>query len=175
MTLLIKIILRLSRAWRFLKPTAVCVLILYLLFYFFDIQVSKINDNDFMFNFLGILLGFSITIFIFLVSVIDRIKENTITDRKIPEKLEEEIKDLYFEIKDDIIFNFLSMVIVASLYLIESTNIPFFINHHPNVLSKEIFLKSLRCSLFLLNIYAIYDLMSVTFKLSDTSGVFKKP
>ncbi len=43
-----------------------------ILFYFFSVDISKINDNDFLFTFLGILLGLAITIFTFIISLSQR-------------------------------------------------------------------------------------------------------
>ncbi|GGG91597.1 hypothetical protein [Pedobacter zeae] len=143
---------------------------------FIKLDLSKIADNDFIFNFLGILLGFSLTIFTFIVSLVEKIKEKGEmkfqNDNNKLKKLQSVIDDLYVEIKDDIYFTFLSLIIIALAYLLETSigdlDLKYF------VINKTGLFNSIRLSVFLLNLYAIYDLIIVSFQLSDTVGILKK-
>lgn len=136
------------------------------------INVSKISDDSFLFTYLGIFLGFALTIFTFIVSMVDKIKASIEKDDKktVDEKKETQNKiiSFYSELKDDIYFIFYSFLIVIVISLFENViNIPNFI------LSKDQILIAIKLEIFLLSIYAIYDLCSSAFKISESTGVFR--
>jgi hypothetical protein len=146
----------------FARPIFVLALIFYFLYDYSNIQVPKVNALDFLFQFLGILLGFALTIFQFIVSLVDKIIEKKEVEYKgLPERLEalrKKSNELYREIKDDILFIFYSLVIISIMYFInsESSNTPE---------------QAIRSAIFCLNIYAVYDLISVSFKVSDITTI----
>lgn len=159
-----------------LKPIIIAIAISCFIINYLKIDIGKANDNDFLFNFFGLLLGFALTIFSFIISIIEKIKDGAeVKYAKQPKKIKKmqaSIKELYQEIKDDIAFTFVSLVIIGMLYIVDYQIANFHIVsnwYYDHV----IMIKSLKLSLFVLNVYAIYDLVLISFKLSDTTGVFK--
>jgi hypothetical protein len=164
---------------RFITPIIIVFIGCDIFLYFTNANISKINDNDFLFGFTGILLGFALTIFPFITTLIDSVRkkaeEKYIRDDSKRDKVENLVKSLCKEVKDDIAFVFISLLIIAALYIIQSSITPFISLGKLDIFfNKTIVLTSLRLSLFLLNLLAIYDLIAVSFKLSDSAGILKK-
>lgn len=153
-------------ALRFTAPILLVGGVFYIIYSKFDISIDKIDDNDFEFQFIGILLGFALTIFQFIVSLVDKVREKKeIEYQSAPEKLillKSRIDALYKEIKENITFIFISLLIISALYLVQSED--------PIV---NLIFKSLRSAVFFLNLYAVYDLIIVSFKVSDTTSILK--
>lgn len=133
----------------------------YVVFYFNNFSIGKISENDFLFQFIGILLGFSITIFQFIISMVERIKENHKQEVKGDDaklrKFQAKLDVLYKELREDITFVFASLIIISVLFI----PMPFL--YHVE--------KSVRMAIFILNLYAIYDLVVVSFKVSNTTAL----
>lgn len=136
---------------------------LYSVFYFFDFDVGKINDNEFLFQFIGILLGFAITIFQFIISMVEKIKENhkleVNGDVDKVSRFQTKVDKLYKELRENIKFVFVSLIIISILFV--PMNIPYRIE------------KSIHVAIFLLNLYAIFDLVAVSFSVSNTTALIK--
>ncbi|GBD86691.1 hypothetical protein BMS3Abin03_00612 [bacterium BMS3Abin03] len=149
-----------------------CLLIKYT-----NINIKVISDNPFLFTYLGIFLGFALTIFTFIVSMVDKIKEAIENDRsktrEQKEDTESNILSFYSEIKDDIFLIFYFFVIVTILSLFENIDIPL-IKLDQFFLSKTQLIDSIKLGMFILSLYAIYDLTSSAFKISEATGIFKK-
>lgn len=151
-------------------------IILYVALSIIAMDASKLCENGFLFNFIGILLGFSLTIFTFIVSMVEKIKDRAESkfhnDETKRIKVQRIIDSLYREIKDNIFFNFLSLILIGIIYLLFNLKPTFNIFHFE--VNTERLLNSIKLSIFFLNLYAIYDLIIVSFKLSDTVGILKK-
>jgi hypothetical protein len=177
-----KTLLKISRIvrfiWKFLFPILIAFILSNLLIYYFKIDIGKVRDNDFLFNFLGILLGFAITIFTFIISLVEKVKEKVEVRYQNNEgkkkAFEKKAKKLYQEIKDDIILTFISVVIIGLLY-ITNIKIPKIYFYGSYFIDHSMCLDCLKLSLFGLNLYAIFDLIIISFKLSDTTAIMDLP
>lgn len=142
-----------------------------------NINTNQIADNSFLFTFLGIFLGFALTIFTFIVSMVDKIKDAIQSDKSKNDEQKENsqnnIISFYSEIKDDIFLIFYFFVIVIFISLFENVNIPY-ISFNGLWISKVQFIISIKLEIFLFSLYAIYDLTSSAFKISEVTGVFRK-
>lgn len=151
-------------------------IILYPAIILLKLDASKICENGFLFNFLGILLGFSLTIFTFIVSMVEKVKDRADAkfekDEDKKKKLQKIIDSLYTEIKDNIFFNFFSLILIGLSYLLPTSQDSFsFLNFE---FKSDLISNSIKLAIFLLNLYAVYDLIMISFKLSDTVGILKK-
>lgn len=159
-----------------LSYIALASVILYPLILHYRPDVSKICENGFLFNFLGILLGFSLTIFTFIVSMVEKVKDRAeikfTNNQEKMTKLQRIIDSLYTEIKDNIFFNFLSLILIGIIYLLFNL-IPSFTIFNLKIVT-DILINAIKLSIFVLNLYAVYDLIMISFKLSDTVGILKK-
>ncbi|MBK7106646.1 MAG: hypothetical protein IPH62_15335 [Ignavibacteriae bacterium] len=142
-----------------------------------NINIKSISDNSFLFTYLGIFLGFALTIFTFIVSMVDKIKDAIEKDESKTKEQKNiaqiNILSFYSEIKDDIFLIFYFFIIVTALSLFENVDIPF-INTSNFFLSKIQLIVAIKLELFILSLYAIYDLTSSAFKISEATGIFKK-
>jgi len=149
--------------------------IIHILLYKYKIDLSKINDNDFLFVFIGLLLGFSITLFPFIVSLTEQLKIKAIdkyqhnTEKKLI--IESNIKTLFKEVKHNILFIFSTLTFISSLYILQSLSYPISDNFLASYFEIGLVLKSTRLTVFILNLYAIYDLIVVTFELSNSNTI----
>jgi len=138
----------------------------------YDISNIKIVDNEFILTYLGIFLGFAITIYTFGVSMLDSIRSNidlkdditTVQKARFFKKLLKGFKEL----KQDIWLMFICFLIV----------IIFSIGKQIEALSflKEIEItdtfsfkidKGINLSIFILSLWATYDLMKALFNVSE--------
>lgn len=174
--IIVKVVSLFKTLFRFSKPVVIAIIISNLLIYQFKINIGKVGDNDFLFSFFGIILGFAITIFTFIISLVEKIKEKAeikyASDAGKKTKFENKIKALFSEIKDDIAFTFISVVIIGILYIVD-VKIPKINIVGTYFIDQKIGVESLKLSLFFLNLYAIYDLIIVSFKMSDTTGILE--
>jgi len=138
--------------------------VFYFIFYLYDFPVGKINDNEFLFQFIGILLGFAITIFQFIISMVEKIKDNhkieVNGDGDKVSRFQTKIDRLYKELRENITFVFASLIIISVLFV--PMNLPCRVE------------KAVHVAIFLLNLYAIYDLVVVSFSVSNTTALIKE-
>lgn len=93
-------------------------------------------------------------------------------DEDKKKKLQKIIDSLYTEIKDNIFFNFFSLILIGLSYLLPDSKDSFFF--FDLEFKNELVSNSIKLAIFLLNLYAVYDLIMISFKLSDTVGILKK-
>ncbi len=164
-----------NKFFKILLPIILLFFIINILLYNYKTNLSKINDNDFLFVFIGILLGFSITLFPFIVSLTEQLKVKVIEKYKdnIEKKLkiESNLRLLFKEVKHNILFIFSTLVFISSLYIMQNFSYPKSNNCFASFFEISLVLKSLRLTVFILNLYAIYDLIVVTFELSNSNTI----
>lgn len=162
--------------WRFIKPMLVTGIGCNIILYWLKIRLGKIDEVDFLFTFTGIILGFAITIYAFIIPIIDKITEQvtegTTIIQSLKDRREAKIKSVVKELQENIIFIFTSLCVIGLFYIIECPyhELPLFGSY---ALTTSMFVSCTKLAIFVLNIYAIYDLIIVSFKLSDVSGVIK--
>jgi len=129
------------------------------------IEFGKFSDAEFLFAYFGILLGFAVTLYTFVVSQYQNIKDiiRDVSD----EKKRDQKRALFFnvceEIKDDLSLIFWLFIVAALFNIIPQKAISaVYVEHVKDAL---IF------TLFILSLFAIWDLVQVTFKVSDQVGI----
>lgn len=145
---------------------------------FTKINVGTFVDNSFLFTYLGIFLGFAITIFTFIVSMIEKVRERieidpnkTEAEKKI---VEDDIIHLYKEIKQNIMLIFYSFLLVIIITLFGSVDIPLIkIPEYLGVSKIDLFF-AIKLEILLLSLYSIYDLAISSFTISNLTGIIKK-
>lgn len=85
----------------------------------FDVVSYKtFIDYEFLFTFIGILLGFAITLFTYITSMFETVKAKLKIKYKDQYQAKvQNLKDLYDEIKDDVNFLFYSLIVVSAFAL----------------------------------------------------------
>lgn len=127
---------------------------------------SFLCKNFFIFNYLGLLLGFLITLTVValnsiekiltLLSTIDKLSQKKIT------KFIENISSISIELKEDTYLVFFCFIFVLMLNLWSSINIPII------KLSYKIeIILILKIMTFLLSFFSIYDILKTMFSLYD--------
>jgi len=133
---------------------------------YLNLNCSEYANPSFLFNYLGVLLGFGLTLYTFIVS------QYEIVERRIHEKyskksdVENKIQafiEVCSEVKDDVFLVFLILLFIIIISVI------------PNDITiitpiNEIVEVSL-VTCFILSLLAIKDLIFVSFKLADFIGV----
>lgn len=140
-----------------------------------QINIALFVDNSFLFTYLGIFLGFAITIFTFIVSMIEKIRDRIeINPHKTDEekgKIEKDIINLYKEIKQNIMLIFYSFLTVILIALIGSIDLPF-ISISPKLgLTKHDIFCAIKLEILFLSLYSIYDLTTSSFTVSNLTGL----
>ncbi|QDK80888.1 hypothetical protein EXU85_20635 [Spirosoma sp. KCTC 42546] len=144
-----------------------------------SINKTKIVEGEFLFTLLGVLLGFAFTLLTFIISMLDKIKEQVAKDvnktKVAKDNIMKRIGFLHSELRQDIYFIFITFIIVGVSIIAEKINFPFseFINSLGT--TKIEILNILKFSIFLLNLYVIYDLLEVTFSVSETTSISSQP
>lgn len=165
--------------WKAFKPTAIVFAVCNAIIYNFNLDIGKVGDKEFLFNFFGLLLGFALTIFAFIMSMVDKIRERIQADRALTQAKADRFKNkttaLFTEIKENIFFTFISLIIIGLFLIFQKIAVPKFHLFGEYCFDRVIFSKSLKLSLFLLNIYAIYDLIIISFKISDGTAIVDLP
>ncbi len=146
-----------------------------ILLYRFQFSVGKIEDFEFLFNFLGILLGFALTIFSFIISMIDKIRERLENSEQTTSKTAKQFKEnsdsVNSEIKHNIFFIFFSLIAILAVYISGEFKMPSYHIYKEFYVNKVMFVRSFKLTLFMLNVYAIYDLIILSFRISDITGM----
>lgn len=143
-----------------------------------DVGKAKIVDSEFLFVSIGVLLGFAFTLLTFIISMLDKIREYTVN--KASKNSAEKARIIYRsnrllrEIKDNTIFIFSSLVVSVLCMVVEKIDVKDLQFEDYLGVSKLIFLNTIKLSIFILNIYSIYDLLKVTFKVSDSTEIVYK-
>ena len=139
---------------------------------------TKINNTNFIIDYLGLFLGFTIALLSFAISIIDKVKKDLLSNSdKDAEKIENQIAKLssvFTELKEDTMVIFWFFIVVVAIYIFENINIPFIKWPFKGCFSKILFLNHIKFSIFILSLYAIYDILKTIFLLSESTGVNKK-
>lgn len=137
---------------------------------------SKIIDYkvfvgvEFLFTFIGVLVGFALTLFTHVVGLIDKLKTkySTISEPTEKETKINRLDKIYGEMKDDINFLFLALVLVVVVSLAAGLVKFYGADLRPSIFEcLQILKSSFILSIFILCIFAIKDLISISFKLSQ--------
>lgn len=121
------------------------------------IDYSGFIKFDFLFTFIGVLIGFALTLFTYITSMFDKLKDK-IKAKYSGDERSEKLKllnTLYDEIKDDINFLFYSLLIVAIAFMFYGRLTDYI----------EI-VNSVLMAIFLLSLLSIKDLISVSLNVS---------
>lgn len=140
-----------------------------------SLSKSKLLESEFLFTAIGLLLGFALTLLTFIISMLDKIKEyvknNSIRKPESKEQVFLRLERLYRELKDDIYFIFITLIIVSTFLVIERVTFPGSEILKRLGISKNEIIYIVKLAIFLLNLFVIYDLLSITFRVSDTTVI----
>jgi len=139
------------------------------------VQLSeiKILQEDFLFTYLGVFLGFAITIYTFGISILDSIKssiESTEDEILPPERKKKFFNALlsgFHELKSNILFITYSFLIVVVLVIIKNVKYPDNIQILLKKLDYYCLLETIYLSIFILSILIIFDLLYSMFNLAE--------
>ena len=142
----------------------------------YKVDLKDIIGNQFLISYLGVLLGFALTLFTFIIAMVEKISEKLMKDNEltIQEKTTKQImiNSTLEEVKDDIKFVFISLLICCFLAIIESFDIPYIdFSAYRDYFTKISVINSLKLTIFLLSFYAIYDIMMVSFIISELTSM----
>jgi len=162
--------------WSVTKSLVIYTSVCSIAIYFLKFDIGKIGDNEFLFTFFGVMLGFGLTIFTFLIASIEGLRDKGHTkyagNQIEINRINKTISELHTEIKDDIAFTFMSLVIIG-LFIAVNISIPPFRLYSNYVFSQCNLAMSIKLSLFILNIRAIYDLIAISFKISNPTSIVR--
>lgn len=134
------------------------------------IGYKKFIGADFLFAFIGVLIGFALSLFTHVVGLIGKLKDKYSTEIRT-EEITRKINALhriYDEMKDDIVFMFISLVVIVIISIISGYAKFASKQFTHDVLVMLVKVKeSVVLAIFLLNIYTVKDLISISFKLSE--------
>lgn len=135
----------------------------YSLICFAGFSFGQFSSPAFLFNYLGVLLGFALTLYTFIISQYDSITEKI--DHKYKDdvtnvKKKQILKNVFTEVGDDVYLIFIALIVVIIALVIET----------PLLGKFEIivdFFNSIMFTIFALSILAIRDLILVAFRIGD--------
>jgi amino acid transporter len=134
---------------------------------YLDINFGEFAEPKFLFNYTGILLGFAITLYTFIVSQFsdlkDKIIEKSNSDEDKTRKLAS-LKSMYSEVKDNVWFIFICLLIAILFYLVPE----YLYDKCPDL---KVYTRSTLATLFSLSILSIKDLIGTSFKVAGYIGV----
>ena len=133
------------------------------------IGYKKYIGVEFLFAFIGVLIGFALSLFTHVVGLVGKLKDKYTILPQTPEIQQKikSLKNIYAEMKDDIMFMFASLVGIVLISIL--SGYAKYISAHVDYETMVLLVKikdSLVLAIFLLNIYSIKDLISISFKLS---------
>lgn len=127
-------------------------------------------ETDFLFTFLGVFIGFALTLYTYLTSMFENLKK--IINRKWSNdiKLKDEklklLPILHNEIKDNIIFLIYSLIIVVTIAIGNQWLIEYNQYYICNIGVLDL-KNSVLLAIFILSVYSLKDLVITSFKISD--------
>lgn len=143
--------------------------------YFLKLNNIKIIQEDFLFTYLGVFLGFALTIYTFGISMLESIKSTIeTTDEEIltSSKKKEFFTSIlagFYELKSDILFITYSFLIVVLLTLIKNLVLTERLKNILEGLNSYYLLESIYLAIFLLSLLIIFDLLYSMFNLAEIS------
>jgi hypothetical protein len=130
------------------------------------VELLSIFDTISLFTYFGVLIGFSITIYTFGLSMIADIKKNIDKIEKINKvdksKMFKGLINGFAQIKQDIWLIFIGIILVITFSILKNITNPF----GWEVESLQI-PETINLTLFILSTYAMYDIMRTMFNLSE--------
>lgn len=125
--------------------------------------------TDFLFTFLGVFIGFALTLYTYLTSMFENmkkiIKQKYANNIPVRDDKLNQLPLLHQEIKDNILFLIYALIFVVTIAIfdkkIDAIDLCSFYFNAPDI--KNGFL----LTLFVLSVYALYDLVVTSFKISD--------
>jgi len=150
-----------------------------LIIHFLKFTDNKLLDSEYIIDYLGIFLGFTIALLSFAISITDKIKENILDDKTIIDKEKKRIiidktSNVFEELKDDSLLIFWFFIAVIILYIFENTNIPLIDWPFKNFFSKTNIINQVKFAIFISSLYAIYDIIKTIFILSESTRIDKR-
>lgn len=141
---------------------------------------KDVSSNQFLIAYLGVLLGFALTLFTFIISMVEKISDKIIKDEIIlPEikvRKQEKLSGMLAEVKDNIAFVFFCLLICCIFSIIENIDLPYIsITNYREFVTKSLIINSSKLTIFILSLYAIYDIMIVSFTISDLTSIIVPP
>ena len=154
---------------RYIIPFAIAVLVTigsYFLIQNTDVELLSIFDTFSLFTYFGVLIGFSITIYTFGLSMIADIKKNIYKIENITVKEKQDmfqgLRNGFSQIKQDIWLIFIGIILVISFSILKNIINPFGWEIEVYQIPETINL-----TLFILSTVAMYDIMKTLFNLSE--------
>lgn len=158
-----------SKFIRYIIPILI-VTIAYILSYLLikntDVELLAILNPISLFTYFGVLIGFSITIYTFGLSMIadikkniDKIKNLTTQDKK---DMFQGLRNGFSQIKQDIWLIFIGIVLVIIFSILKNITNPFGWE-----IEKFQIPETINLTLFILSTIAMYDIMKTMFNLSE--------
>lgn len=139
------------------------------------VPCDKFIAFEFLFTFIGVLIGFALSLFTHVVGLIDKLKTkyNAIQDIAERDNKINNVNAIYREMKDDINFMFASLVIIVVVYIVsgilkQAVLMAVFYDY-VSLSCYEILAQiknAIILSIFFLCIFSIKDLIGISFKLS---------
>lgn len=144
-----------------------------LLVYFSEAEKVSLFEPVGLFTYVGVLLGFAITIYTFTLSLVDSIKEGI---HKLENRTEEEKDQMinsmmngFSEMKDNIMLLFIGLVVITIFAMLKLIVNPFI----PDITKYQIPEIALLSTFFFCT-FSILDLMRSLFNLSETKLILAK-
>jgi len=145
-----------------------------------NIIVKKTNISSFsvfssagLFTYFGVLVGVSITIYTFGLTMIENIKKNINESKSLKEEKKEEIFNTlingFKEIKEDIWIIFYAIIFIVIFAILKNVENPFKLNVENWKIPETVNL-----SLFIYSTICMYDIMKTLFNLSEINLIFIK-
>ena len=146
----------------------------------FKVDLKDIIGNQFLISYLGVLLGFALTLFTFIIAMVEKISEKLMKDERLTIEAKKRkqltLNSTLEEVKDNIVFVFVCLVICCFFTIIEGFDIPHInFSGYNEYFTKIAVINSLKLTIFLLSFYAIYDIMMVSFTISELTSIIIPP
>jgi hypothetical protein len=142
---------------------------------FLDLTKIKILEEIFLFTYLGVFLGFALTIYTFGISILENIKKPIIeADTK---DIDEQKKGIFFnsiisgfnELKANIIFITYSFILVVILAILQNIQYPSSFTEVILFITHIRVVQAIYFSIFILSVVIIVDLLLSMFNLAEIS------
>jgi len=133
-----------------------------------------IMSNNFLLTYLGVFIGFCLTIVTFDISIILGILEKCSQQKSGDQmkRIKGITRGIYKELKQNLLALFVFFVIIVFLEFTTKFNFPYI--HQYVFLSKERAYDIVKMTIFFLTLYILYDYIITTFKLATISGIMNK-
>jgi hypothetical protein len=139
----------------------------------FDFQSLTIFSPASLFTYFGVLIGFSITIYTFGLSLVSNIKDKIITNSKLNQteknKIQKNLFTGFTEIKDDIWIIFIALISVIIFSIAKLIENPFDFD-----VEKYKIPETINLTLFIITSIAMWDIIKTLFNLAEINFELNK-